>query len=65
MACGGGIKFIEVAIGTVSWVKALAFDAERDSAALIANVGKFRHYTIKPKGDRYIILDISTNNKAG
>ncbi|RYN36691.1 hypothetical protein AA0112_g4793 [Alternaria arborescens] len=65
MACGGGIKFMEVAIGTVSWVKALAFDAERDSAALIADVGKFRHYTIEPKGDRHIILDISTNNEAG
>jgi hypothetical protein len=65
MACGGGIEFMEVAIGTVSWVKALAFDVERDSAALIADVGKFRHYTIEPKGDRHIILDISTNNEAG
>jgi hypothetical protein len=41
MACGGGIKFIEVVMGSVCWVNALAFDAKRDSAALITNVGKF------------------------
>ncbi|KAF1830975.1 hypothetical protein BDW02DRAFT_582475 [Decorospora gaudefroyi] len=55
MACGGGIKFMEVAIGSVSWVRALAFDAERDSAALIADVGKFRYVTLKPDGDRYTV----------
>jgi len=65
MACGGGIEFIEVRFGNVSWVKALAFDAERDSAALIADVGKFRDYTMKSKGDRCIILDTSTHKKLG
>jgi hypothetical protein len=55
MACGGGIEFMEVAIGTVSWVNALAFDAKRDSAALIADVGKFQHVTLKTSGDRYIV----------
>jgi hypothetical protein len=65
MACGGGIKFMEIEMGSVSWVKALAFDTERDSAALIADVGKFLDCTMKPGVDRCIILDISTNNKAG
>jgi hypothetical protein len=65
MACGGGIKFMEIKRGSVSWVKALAFDAERDSAALIADLGMFRNYTMKSEGDRCIILDISTNNEAG
>ncbi|CAI9636429.1 unnamed protein product [Alternaria burnsii] len=55
MACGGGIKFMEVAIGSVSWVNALAFDAERDSVALIADVGKFRYVNLKPDGDRYTV----------
>jgi hypothetical protein len=65
MACGGGIEFIEVEFGYVSWVHALAFDAERDSAVLIADVGKFRDCTMECRGDRCIILDISTNNEAG
>jgi hypothetical protein len=65
MACGGGIKFMKVAIGFVSWISTLAFDAERDSAALIADVGKFRGCTMESKGDRCIILDTSTNNEAG
>jgi hypothetical protein len=55
MACSGGIKFMEVKIGSVSWVNTLAFDAERDSAALIADVGKFRYFTLKPDGDRYTV----------
>jgi hypothetical protein len=55
MACGGGIKFMAVAIGSVSWANALAFDAERDSAALVANVGKFRYVTLKPEGDRHTV----------
>jgi hypothetical protein len=65
MACGGGIKFMEVAVGSVSWVNALAFDAERDSAALIADVGKFRDCTMESKGGRCIIFNTSTNNEAG
>ena len=46
---------MEVAIGSVSWVNALAFNAERDSAALIADVGKFQHVTLKPNGNRYTV----------
>jgi hypothetical protein len=65
MACSGGIKFMEVAISSVSWVNALAFDAEGDSAALITDVGKFLNCTMKSEGDRCIVLDISTNNEAG
>jgi hypothetical protein len=65
MACGEGIKFMEFEIGSVSWVNALAFDAERDPAALIADVGKFRDCTMESKGDLCTILDISTNNEAG
>ncbi|RYN61650.1 hypothetical protein AA0117_g12949 [Alternaria alternata] len=65
MACGGGIKFMEVKMGRVSWVSALAFDAERNSGALIADVGKFRECTMEPEGDCYIISDISTNNETG
>ena len=56
---------MEIKQGSVSWVKALAFDAERDSAALIADLGMFRDYTMKSKGDRCIIRDISTNNEVG
>ncbi|RII04522.1 hypothetical protein CUC08_Gglean011909 [Alternaria sp. MG1] len=55
MACGGGVKFMEVAIGYVSWINALAFDVERGSAALIADVGKFQHVTLKPNGNRYTV----------
>jgi hypothetical protein len=65
MACSGGIEFMEIKMGSVSWVKALAFDAERDSAALVADVGKFLDCTMKSKVDRCIVLDISTNNEAG
>jgi hypothetical protein len=65
MACGGGIKFMEVKNGRVSWISALAFDAERNSAALIADVGKFRECTMESEGDCYIISDISTNNETG
>jgi hypothetical protein len=57
MACSGGIKFMEVANGYVSWVNALAFDDERDSAALIADVGEFQHVTLKPDGDRYTVFN--------
>ncbi|KAI1537951.1 hypothetical protein PtrSN002B_009247 [Pyrenophora tritici-repentis] len=55
MACSGGIRFMEVEIGSVSWADELAFDDERDSAALNADVGKFRKCTLKPGGDRYTI----------
>jgi hypothetical protein len=65
MACSGGIEFVEVKIGSVSWVKALAFDTKCDPAALIADVGKLLGCTIKSEGDRCIVLDISTNNEAG
>jgi hypothetical protein len=43
---------MEIKIGSVSWVNALTFDAERGSAALIADVGKFQHVTLKPNGNR-------------
>jgi hypothetical protein len=65
MACSGGVEFVEVKIGSVSWVKALAFDTKCDPAALIADVGKLLGCTIKSEGDRCIVLDISTNNEAG
>jgi hypothetical protein len=55
MACSGGVQFIEVEVGSVSWVGELAFDNERDSAALIADVGKFWKCTLKPDGDHYTI----------
>jgi hypothetical protein len=63
MACGGGIKFREVAIGSVSWVNALAFNAERDSAALITDVGKFQHVTLKKNGDHYALSNIFGRHK--
>ena len=56
---------MEIHKGSVSWVKALAFDTKCDSAALIADVGKFLDCNMKPEGDRWYILDISTNNEAG
>jgi hypothetical protein len=63
MACGGGIKFIEVVIGSISWVNALAFDAERDSAALITDVGKFQRVTLKKNGDRYTLSNLFGRQK--
>jgi hypothetical protein len=65
MACSGGIEFVEVQMGLVSWVKALVFDTGRDSAALITDVGKFLDCTMKSEVDRCIFLDIFTNKEAG
>jgi hypothetical protein len=65
MACSGGIEFMEIPMGPVSWVRALAFDTKCDSAALITDVGKFLNCTMKSKGDRCIVLDLSTNKEAG
>jgi hypothetical protein len=65
MACSGGIEFMEIRAGSVSWVKALAFETKCDSAALIADVGRFLYCTMKLEDDRCIVLDISTNNEAG
>ena len=56
---------MEIAFGTVSWANALAFDTKCDSAVLIADVGKFLGCKMKSKGDRCIVLDISTNMEAG
>jgi hypothetical protein len=63
MACSGGIKFREVALGSVSWVNALAFDAERDSAALITDVGKFQHVSLKKNGDHYTLSNLFGRQK--
>jgi len=63
MACSGGIKFMEVPIGSVSWVNALFFDAERDPAALITDVGKFRHVTLKKNGDHYTLSNLFGKQK--
>jgi hypothetical protein len=59
MACSGSIRFIEIGIGSVDWVVPLAFDDERDSAALITDVGEFRDCTMKLDGDRYTVSDVS------
>ena len=56
---------MEIRAGLVSWVKALAFDTKCDSAALIADVGRFLYCTMKAEDDRCIVLDISTNKEAG
>jgi hypothetical protein len=56
---------MEIQRGSVSWVRALAFDTKCDSAALVTDVGKFLNCTMKSKGDRCIVLDISTNKEAG
>lgn len=56
---------MEIPMGSVSWVQALAFDTKCDSAALITDVGKFLNCTMESKGDRCIVLDISTNKEAG
>ena len=54
---------MNIEIGSVSWVDGLAFDNERDSVALIADVGKFRNCTSKPDGDRYTISDFFGSRK--
>ena len=59
MAYSGGIRFIEIKFSKVSWVDELAFENERDSAALIADVGKFWKCTLKPENGRYTISDLS------
>ncbi|KAL5371410.1 hypothetical protein DPSP01_014282, partial [Paraphaeosphaeria sporulosa] len=63
MACSGGVQFMEIELGSVSWVASLAFDAERDSAALIADVGKFQDITFKREGNRFAVSDSSGTEK--
>jgi hypothetical protein len=63
MACGGGIKFREVAFGSVSWINALAFDAKPNSAALIADVGNFQHVTLETNGDYYKLCNLFGRQK--
>ncbi|RII24870.1 hypothetical protein CUC08_Gglean005685 [Alternaria sp. MG1] len=63
MACSGGVRFMEIEMGSVSWLKALAFGAERNYAALIADVGEFRHVTPRPDANRYTLADLSGNGK--
>lgn len=63
MACSGGVRFMEIEMGSVSWVKALAFGAERNYAALIADVGEFRHVTPRPDANRYTLANLSGNGK--
>jgi hypothetical protein len=63
MAYSGGVRFMNIVIGSVSWVNALAFDAERDSAALIADVGEFRHVIRKPDANRYTLFDFFGREK--
>jgi hypothetical protein len=65
MACSGGIEFVEIGMDSVSWIKALAFDTERDSTALIADVGKLWGYRMESDGDGCTVFDISTNKEAG
>ena len=54
---------MEVVIGSVSWVNALGFDAERNSAALITDVGRFQHVTLKPNGDHYTLSNLFGRQK--
>ena len=54
---------MNIEIGLVSWVDGLAFDNERDSVALIADVGKFRNCTSTPDGDRYTISNFFGSRK--
>lgn len=54
---------MEIAITKASWVKALALDAERDPAALIADVGKFQHVTLKRDGNRYAVSNFFGREK--
>jgi hypothetical protein len=49
---------MEVASGSISWVNALAFNTERNSAALITNVGKFQHVTLKKNSDYYTLFNL-------
>jgi hypothetical protein len=56
MAYSGGIRFMAISIGKVSWIDNLRFDKERESA-LITDVGKFRNCTLKPDGDHYAVLN--------
>jgi hypothetical protein len=60
MARSGGVQFMNIKIGSVSWVDTLRFDKERDYA-LVTDVGRFWNCTMEPNGNRYTILDISTS----
>jgi hypothetical protein len=64
MSCSGGVRFPEITMGWVSWAKTLALDAERDSAALIADVYEFRQVTLKPYANHYRI-SISFGKETG
>jgi hypothetical protein len=63
MACNGGTTFMNIEIGSVSWVQALSFDDQRDRAS-IADVGEFRNLTIKPDDFHGIIFNISSRMDA-
>ena len=56
MAYNGGIQFMDIPFGKVDWIVNLRFDEERKST-LIADVGKFRNYKMKPDGDHYAVLN--------
>jgi hypothetical protein len=65
MICSGGIEFLDVEFGSVSWFNALTFDAERGSTALIADIGKLWNCKMESDGDGCTIIDTSTNKVAG
>ena len=65
MACSGGIEFLDVEFGSVSWFNALTFDAERGSTALIADIGKLWDCKMKSNNDGCTIFDIPTNKEVG
>ncbi|PSN58766.1 hypothetical protein BS50DRAFT_509840 [Corynespora cassiicola Philippines] len=56
MAYNGGIQFMDIPFNQVSWINNLRFDADCQST-LIADVGRFRHDTIKPAGDHHNVLN--------
>lgn len=62
MAYSGGIQFLDIPTGSVSWLNGLRFDKGRKSAS-ITDVGWFRHCTINPEGERWAVFDLFGNKR--
>jgi hypothetical protein len=58
MAYNGGVKFLDIPVGKVSWINTLRFDPERENA-LIADVGDFLRCTMELEEKQFTVSDSS------
>lgn len=62
MANAGGVQFVAIPFGRVSWVNDLRFD-KNSEYALIADLGEFQNCKRNIKGNQHVILDLNGNKK--